>query len=165
MDIKNLPSTTKCLVDANIIIYHLNKLSTDCRIFFERVARREITAYVTTTIVAETLHRNMLSEAVTKGLAPATRTLNYLKTNPAIITHLTDYITSAERMLLLPLKILESNVSDISAGHALRSMHGLFTNDSINLACAQRFGIVDIVSHDSDFARVPSINLWSPTDI
>jgi predicted nucleic acid-binding protein len=54
---------------------------------------------------------------------------------------------------------------DIFASQAFRHAHGLFVNDSINLACAVRLGLTDIASHDADFKRVPSINLWEPTDV
>lgn len=164
MDIKTLPVGTRCLVDANIIIHHLNNTSAECTFFFERVSRLEVEGYLTT-ILAEVLHRTMLQEAFSKGFAPSTKTLNHLKAKPSIITHLTNYIAQVNDLMLLPLTIIEVVMSDITTSHALRNAHGLFTNDSINLACAQRFGINDIVSHDTDFARVPTINLWSPSDI
>jgi predicted nucleic acid-binding protein len=56
-------------------------------------------------------------------------------------------------------------VGDIIASHALRQAHGLVVNDSINLACAQRLTLTSIITHDSDFNRVPSLSVWEPTDI
>ncbi len=67
--------------------------------------------------------------------------------------------------MLLPLEVIEVVAADISASHTLRRTHGLFVNDSINLACAERFGLTDIVTHDGDFSRVPGVAVWSPTDI
>lgn len=55
--------------------------------------------------------------------------------------------------------------SDIIASHALRQAHGLFVNDSINLACAQRLTLTSVVTHDSDFNRVPNLSVWEPADI
>lgn len=165
MDINLLPSGTSCLVDANIFIYHLSGDSNDCSNFLTRVENGEVELHITTIIVAEILHRRMMGEAISKGLVTAGKTLNKIKANPLLITLLTEYITDVEDVLKLPIKIIEVVMSDITTSHALRNAHGLFTNDSINLACAQRFGINDIVSHDTDFARVPTINLWSPSDI
>jgi hypothetical protein len=57
VDIKALPAGEAVLVDANIIIYYLGGVSAECRDFFQRVARREVEAHITTTIIAETLPR------------------------------------------------------------------------------------------------------------
>jgi predicted nucleic acid-binding protein len=41
----------------------------------------------------------------------------------------------------------------------LRRAHGLFVNDSINLACAYRAGLADVVTHDADFSRVSGVTV------
>jgi predicted nucleic acid-binding protein len=76
---------------------------------------------------------------------------------------LTDYIVEVEKLLRLPFRIHQVTRGDIIASHALRQAHGLFVNDSINLACAQR--LTSIITHDSDFNRVPSLSVWEPPDI
>jgi len=165
VDINSLPSGASALVDANIFIYYLGGLSADCKAFLRRVALREIEAHLTTTIVAEVLHRRMMAEAIAKGLISPGQPLKKLKANPAVIPLLTDYITETEKLLRLPLVITEITVADIAASHDLRRTHGLFVNDSINLACAIRLGLANIITHDTDFGRVPSIQVWEPTDI
>ncbi len=165
MDINSLPAGAVVLVDANIFIYYLGGLSADCKAFLRRVALREVTAHITTTIIAEILHRRMMAEAITKKLISPGQPLKKLKANPAVITSLSDYITEVEKLLLLPFRLAEITIADLAASHALRQTHGLFVNDSLNLACALRLGVTDILTHDADFNRVPSVNLWEPTDI
>lgn len=165
MDIKLLPARTSVLIDANIFIYHLGGFSADCSSFLRRVALGEIEAHITTIIIAEMLHRRMQGEAVAKGLIPSGQVLKRLKANPQIISQLTDYITDVKEILELPLTIIEASGADIEASHDLRRTHGLFVNDSINLACAQRMGITDIVTRDNDFAGLPTITAWEPADI
>ncbi len=165
MDIKLLPAGEQVLVDANIFIYHLSALSAECKAFLSRVARGEVAAYVTTVIIAEVLHRRMMAEAIAKNLISAGQPLKKLKANPAVIQSLTDYVTDVEMILKLPLQIIEATAADIAASHLLRRAHGLFVNDSINLACAERFALANIVTHDGDFNRVPTIGMWEPTDI
>ena len=165
MDIKNIPAGTICLVDANILIYHLNGVSTECRDFLRRVARGDVDVYLTTTIVAEFLHRQMLVEAVTKGLVTPGKTLRKLKAQPKLIEHLTEYISQTKALLKRPFTVLQIDAGDIASSHKLRLKHHLFVNDSINLACARRHGIRNIVTHDSDFASVSGIKMWSPTDL
>lgn len=105
MDINSLPAGSRCLVDANILIYHLDELSLDCKAFLARVARREVEAHITTIIVAEVLHRQMLTEAVNKGVVTAGQPLKKLKANPHLISGLSDYISKVEKLLKLPLQV------------------------------------------------------------
>jgi predicted nucleic acid-binding protein len=165
VDIKSLPAATHCLVDANIFIYHFGALSAECTDFFARVAKREVEAHITTVVIAEVLHRRMMAEALSKGLISAGKPLQKLKANPDVIKGLTDYVIEIEKLLKLPIIVHEVTVADITASHALRTTHGLFVNDSINLACALRLGIKDVVTHDEDFGRVAMITTWEPADI
>ncbi|MGH9823873.1 MAG: hypothetical protein ACREDR_11560 [Blastocatellia bacterium] len=79
MDIKLLPSGSACLIDANILLYHIAGSSLECKEFLRRVASRDVEAFVTTTIVAEALHRQMLLEAVGKGLVTPGKALRKLE--------------------------------------------------------------------------------------
>lgn len=164
MDINAIPGQVSALIDANIFIYHLAGLSSDCTTFLRRVARGEFDSYVTTIVIAEALHRRMLGESVAKGLVSASQALKRLKANPELVTQLTDYIADVRTILLLPIKIAEITAADIESSHSLRQAHGLFVNDSINLACAERLGIKHIVTRDGDFAVVPDLSVWSPAD-
>ena len=165
MDISSLPAGSRCLVDANILIYHLDELSPDCKAFLTRVARREVEAHLTTVIIAEVLHRQMLTEAINTGVVTAGQPLKKLKANPHLISGLSDYVSKVEKLLTLPWQVNQVTEADITASHALRRTHGLFVNDSINLACAERLGIIDVVSHDRDFNRVSTISVWRPMDV
>lgn len=165
MDINAIPSGTDCLIDANIVIYFLTNASPDCVNFFDRIAQQDLAGYLTTTIVAEILHRRMMMEAQAKGLVTPGRALAKLKAQPSLILQLTDYITEITKFLRLPLDVLEVNLTDIAVSHSIRTSHGLFVNDSLNLAYAQRYGITNVVSRDTDVKRVPTVIVWEPTDI
>ncbi|MBS1790265.1 MAG: type II toxin-antitoxin system VapC family toxin [Acidobacteria bacterium] len=165
MDIKLLPAGKDVLIDTNIFVYYLSNLSPECKETLRRIARGELNAFVTTVIVAELLHRRMIAEAVMKGLISPGQPVKRLKAQPHIIQQLTDYITHVEMLLQLPLQLVEVTAGDIQSSHALRRAYGLFVNDSINLACALRLGIANIATHDADFARVPLVTVWEPTDV
>ncbi|MGH9821967.1 MAG: type II toxin-antitoxin system VapC family toxin [Blastocatellia bacterium] len=107
----------------------------------------------------------MLAEALAKGLITAGQPLKKLKANPQIVQTLSDYATEMDKILQLPFEVVEVAKQDIEASLALRQSYGLFVNDSINFASATRSGVIDIVSHDSDFQRAPIIHLWMPTDL
>lgn len=164
MDIKTIPAGTHALVDANIFIYFLSGLSQECYDFLRRVTLGEVHAHVTTTIIAEVLHRRMTAEAITKGLITPGKPLQKLKANPGVIKGLTDYVSEIEKLLKLPIVVHDITAAEVAASHALRAAHGLFVNDSINLACALRLGLSNVVTHDEDFNRVGTITTWEPTD-
>lgn len=165
MDINQLSAGTRCLVDANILIYYLGGTSPDCRNFINRIAKGELDAYISTTILAESLHRQMVFEAIRKGFVTSSKALNKIKSQPQIITQLTDYITFVDDLLSLPLRVVTVTPQIIQISHHLRLSYGLLVNDSINLASAFELQITDIVTNDSDFNRVPNITVWEPTDI
>jgi predicted nucleic acid-binding protein len=165
VDIKLMPAQTVALIDANIFIYHLSGHSAESTALLQRIHSGEIEGYITTVVIAEVLHRRMIGEAIAKRLVSPTQAMKRLKANPRLVSMLTNYIADVETLLQLPLKIIEVQPADISFSHALRQSHGLFVNDSINLACALRHGITDVATHDADFARVLAIKAWEPTDI
>ena len=99
MDIKLLPPGTGCLVDANILLYHIGGSSLECKDFLQRIANEELEAYLTTIIIAEALHRQMLIEAVSKGLVTPGKALNKLKSNPALLSSLTDYMALLQELV------------------------------------------------------------------
>jgi predicted nucleic acid-binding protein len=107
----------------------------------------------------------MLIEATIKGLVTPGKTLNKLKANPDVISNLTGYIAEVEKLLQLPFVVVEVTAADIAESHKLRRAHSLFVNDSINLACADRLSIADIVTHDRDFNRVSTVSVWKSADV
>ncbi len=165
MDINQLPNGSRCFVDANVLIYYLGGLSNEIRAFLHRVIDGEIEAYINTVVVAEVLHRRMMAEAVASGLVTVSKVLNKLKAQPQLITQLSGYIIDLDDLLTVPLRFATVTLSTIDLSHHFRLSHGLFVNDSINLASAAELQITDIVTNDSDFNRVPNIVVWSPTDI
>ena len=90
-----------------------------------------------------------MAEAVAKELISPGQTVKKLKANPKDIPKLTDHIVEVERLLRLPFHIHQVNRGDIIASHALRQAHGLFVNDSINLACAQRLTLTSVITLDA----------------
>jgi predicted nucleic acid-binding protein len=165
VDINRLPNGSRCFIDANILIYYLGGLSDEIRAFLHRVIDEEIEAHVNTVVVAEILHRRMMAEAVSKGLVTISKVLQKLKAQPQLITQLSDYVVALDDLLALPLRVTNVTLSTIDLSHHYRLSHGLFVNDSINLASAAELQITDIVTNDTDFKRVPNITVWEPTDI
>jgi predicted nucleic acid-binding protein len=72
----DLPSGSRCFVDANILYYAFTEhpdLTAVCREFLRRVEAGDIVAHVTVGVLADALHKTMLTEvALARGVnAPA----------------------------------------------------------------------------------------------
>jgi len=165
VDIELLPSGTSVLVDANIFVYSFGGLSRQCNQLIARIETGDVLGSITTIIATETLHRRMLIEAVDKGLVTSSQVLKKLKMRPEIVQQLSDYITDVQKIFQLPVTVIVVTPQDIERSHQLRRQFGLLVNDSINLACAQRVGITNIITRDDDFDHVTGITVWKPTDI
>lgn len=59
MDIKLLPEQTRCLVDANIFLYHLGLRAGESTDFLHRVASKEVDAHITTIVIARVPNINV----------------------------------------------------------------------------------------------------------
>jgi predicted nucleic acid-binding protein len=153
------------LVDANIFIYSFGKLSPQCNQLIARIESGDVLGSITTIIAAETLHRRMLVEAVDKGLVTSAQVLKKLKERPDIVKQLSDYIADVRRIFQLPIAVIVVTPQDIERSHQIRQQFGLLVNDSINLACAERMGVINIVTRDNDFDHVTGIAVWKPTDV
>ena len=66
MTLDQVPSGTRIVVDANILVYHFQpdpKLGPICQRLIERIERQDIAGVTFTSLLAETAHRLMLIEA------------------------------------------------------------------------------------------------------
>ncbi len=54
---------------------------------------------------------------------------------------------------------------DLQTALELQKLHGLLTNDSLNLATAKRLGIQSIATADKSFDTVQGVIVYRPTDI
>jgi len=53
----------------------------------------------------------------------------------------------------------------LSASGAIRKTHGLLTNDSLSLAVLQRAQADILATSDRDFASIPGVRVYQPTDL
>lgn len=83
MTLADLRNGDPVFIDANIFIYHFGGKSEECKTFLERCARRDLTGYTSTATVAKVLHRLMVAEAITKGLAIARAVVRKLGETPS----------------------------------------------------------------------------------
>ncbi|MEQ8464548.1 type II toxin-antitoxin system VapC family toxin [Coleofasciculus sp. E1-EBD-02] len=169
-DLAHLPLGTRVFVDTIIFDLYFRSKSTTCAAFINRIAKREVYAYVNTQILSDLLHKLMLAEAVNKGYITrrsASKLKNKLSSNRSLASNLTDYQQQFEDILALGIKVLRISQKTLVETKRERTQYGLMTGDSLHLGTMNQHStpIDNIVTHDSDFAHVPNLTIWTPMDV
>jgi predicted nucleic acid-binding protein len=106
----------------------------------------------------------MILEAQSRG---------FVGSNPAralgqkreLIQRLSVYADDVRNLLGGGLQIETVEPEDFLVALELQMRHGLLTNDSLNLAVAQRQGINEIATADSNFDHVQGLGIYKPEDL
>jgi len=163
--LRDLPDGTMCFVDANILCYHIVQtplLSDVCTQCIQRIVQGAITASTSAVVVAEVIHKVMLTEAVQhyqldhRGLAHRLQRqrgriagLSAHRRVPALIQALSMHVAPVTLALL-------ARAADISI------QYRLLTNDAVTMAVMERLGLSCLVTNDDNFDAVPDLVVWKP---
>lgn len=173
-DLNDLPKGTRVFVDTNIFDYALSGKSRSCASFLERVALREVRAYVNTQVLSDTMHKLMIKEAFAKRLITKA-TAGYLKEcitqDRTKAAQLVEYQQQFEDLLSIGLRVVPITTRLLIETKTERAVNALMTSDSIHLGTMKRCQVngrdaplADIVTNDADFALIAGITVWRPQD-
>lgn len=152
-------------VDATIFIYHFTGVSPDCRDFLERCERGEIEGVASTLVLAETSHRLMMIEAVSRGLVGPGNVAAKLRSSPAIVRKLHLYQEQIDRIPLMGIDVRPVELPVFDRSRHGRRNQGFLTSDSLVLASAIDAGVDAIATADRDFRRVRDLSICFPDDL
>ncbi|MEO7018936.1 MAG: type II toxin-antitoxin system VapC family toxin [Ktedonobacteraceae bacterium] len=174
-DLNDLPKRTRVFVDTNIFDYALSGKSRTCASFLERVALREVTAYVNTQVISDLIHKLMIKEAFKKQLiskATAVKLKECFKQDRAKAAQLIEYQQHIEKLLSIGLRVVPITMKLLIETKLERANYALLTGDSIHLGTMHRCQmnrrnapLYDIVTHDGDFALIAGVTIWQPQDV
>ncbi len=174
-DLTLLPSGTSVFVDTNIFDLHFQGKSLSCTNFLTRIANGEVDAYVNTQVLADLLHKLMTAEAYVKhciNRRSAFELKDCLRKCRGKPLPLGDYQAQFEKALAFGLRALPINEKLLVETKIERTNFYLMTGDSLHLGCMNRRTVKrrkvplhDIVTYDSDFAHIPGLTVWGPTDV
>jgi len=165
MILADLRDGDRVFIDANIFIYHFGGRSLECKAFLERCARRELSGYTSTPVLAEVLHRRMVAEAIAKGLVTARTAVRKLGETPELVKQLIQYQEDVSKISQMNLTTLNLTLEIVTASAEVRKGEGLLTNDSFVVACMREQGLTKLATANGDFARVGGIEVYKPTDL
>lgn len=159
---KALPGTS-IFVDTNILIYHLLEdelYGVSCRNFLKRVEEKELNAFISPIVIAETLFIYLRFWIIKhKQIAPK-KVLEYLKQHRNVINEVN---FEKPQALFTIFKNLPIGNTILNASYRMMKLHNLLPNDGINVALIKRHSISTIATHDDDFDDIEGIKVLKPT--
>jgi predicted nucleic acid-binding protein len=165
MTFSELLNGDRVFIDANIFIYHFSGFSLECKALFDRIFRKELVAYTSTSVLAEILHRLMIAEAIDKGYISPNQPAKKLKKHPELIRKLSDYNRDVAKISTMNIEALNSTRLGLERSAHIRETEGLLTNDSLILATMKEMSLTKLATNDQDFERINWVDVYTPTDI
>lgn len=165
MNLHDIRDGTRLLVDANILLYASSGLSPECASLIRRVAEGAVEAVITTVTLGELCHRWMIQECKEKGLVSGPNPARSLSERRVAIDRLVEYQSLMMALIHSKFSICTVEPQDFVLALQIQKRWRLLTNDSLQVAVAERLGLVDFVSADAGFEVVKSLTLYKPADI
>lgn len=165
MTFDDLQNGDRVFIDANIFIYHFSGFSLACKALFDRIFQNELTAYTSTSVLAEVLHRLMIAEAIEKGYIPAGQPAKKLKKRPDVIRKLSNYNRDVAKVSTMNVEILNSTQIGLQKSARIQETEGLLTNDSLIIATMKEMPLTKLATNDKDFGRINWLTIYTPNDL
>jgi predicted nucleic acid-binding protein len=165
MNLDHIRGGEAVLVDANVIIYAIQRASGQCRRMLDRCATEEVRGILPLHILAEVMHRLMLAEAQDYHWVRTPNPARGLAQKPERIRALHRHATAIRDLLGVGLVLEPLEREDFLTALAISREAGLLTNDALLVAVGYRLRILALASADRQFARVKGLTLYSPDDL
>lgn len=153
------------VIDANIIIYAIQKESEQCKKLLLRCADDELNGFLPVHILAEVMHILMISEARDNGWITGSNPAKQLSENPERIKQLSRYENLIKDLLSINLNLVSLEQEDFLAAMRIQREAGLLTNDALLVAIAERLRVQAIASADKTFGLLRGKILYVPEDL
>jgi predicted nucleic acid-binding protein len=152
-------------LDANIFVYHFLGLSAQCKQLLKRCRNGFLRGKTASFIVAETLHRLLIAEAVEQKLVTSKNALKKLRERPELVQQLRKHAESVSTIRTMNIETVALTSATVESSAGVRKQYGLLTNDSILLTVMQERGLTNLATLDKDFDRVEGLTVYKPTDV
>lgn len=165
MHLKDIPASSKVFVDASIFLaVALNqpkRYTKACREFLARVEKKEVEAFISHVVLDEVLYKLMQTEIAKQHNLRLRDVPHYVEQTPGCISRLTDCWKAVEAVMVLGATVVPLP-ADFKEVMETCKKYNLLTRDSLHIATMQAHGLDMLASADSDFQRVPWVQLYQP---
>ncbi|MBM4050175.1 MAG: type II toxin-antitoxin system VapC family toxin [Planctomycetes bacterium] len=163
--LSDIPDGTSCLVDANILYYHLVStpgLSEQSTELLIRGRHGALSLIVPVTALAEAIHKVMVAEAAARFHLPLQGLAHRLSSRRDLISQLEQHKRVLPAARAADAQIISVTGQHINLAAELSIQHGLLTNDAILLAVARSVAVSHLATNDDDFDSIPDLTVWKP---
>ncbi|MBK7868266.1 MAG: type II toxin-antitoxin system VapC family toxin [Ignavibacteriales bacterium] len=154
MNLHSIDPSKSIILDANILLYGIQRKSAQCVELIGRIGGGELNCHITSHILAEVMHVLMIEEARSIGEITGGNPAKKLSEKPGLVNSLYLYESVFEDILNLGMNIEVIEKEDLTEALAVQRKYGLLTNDSLIIAVAKRLRITSLVSADKVFGKV-----------
>jgi predicted nucleic acid-binding protein len=165
MNLHDIRNGSRVLVDANILLYASAQRSPECVSLVTRVAQGAVEGVITTVVLGELCHRWMMQECKDRGIALGGNPARALSEKRHVISQLTEYYSLTMALIHSKFSIRTVEPQDFVLALQLQKRWGLLTNDSLQLALAERSGLTELATADTAFDSVQGLIVYKPGDL
>jgi predicted nucleic acid-binding protein len=165
MTLSQLRSGERVFIDANIFLYHFTGVSEECKEFLKRCEAGDLYGVTGLTVMAEVCHRLMIAEAIRRGLIRSSKPVAQLQRKPEVVRMLSEYSAEIMNITGWGILVMDLEKDALMQSQVYRTQFGLLTNDSFILVYMRIANTDKLATNDKAFARIPSIRVYSPSDI
>ncbi|MEW6130560.1 MAG: type II toxin-antitoxin system VapC family toxin [Acidobacteriota bacterium] len=163
--LRAIPQGAVCFIDANIVYYHIfdtPPLSEECSDFLYRVEQGELTRVISSDILADAVHKVMMTELVALHGIPRAGILARVKKHPELLDSLNLHKAIPPIIRGLNVIVEPITLELLEAATELSVQYRLLTNDALILTTMKKFGIEHLATNDNDFDNISDIQVWKP---
>ena len=165
MTLDRLREGDQIFLDANIFVYHFLGLSQQCKQLLKHCQDGFLQGRTASFILAETVHRLMIAEAVERKLVTAKNALKKLREKPEIVQQLSKHAEGVQKIKAMNIEIVPLTITAVETSAEVRRQYGLLTNDSILVTVMRELGLTKLATRDSDFDSIQELFVYKPTDV
>jgi len=168
-NLRDFEGSSAVFIDATIFLHHAfdtNHVSVE---FLNRIETSNIKAYTSALVLEEVSYKIMMQSASNfldrVTVQHVKKFLENSKNRGKVLTPLIEYMDYIDKLQEAGMTVIDLKGSDMKHAAQQARDNGLITADAAHLAVMHRKSIHHIATEDSDFAAVPNITVWSPSNV
>ncbi len=156
---------SRCVLDANVLIYAEEGHSKQATALLARCAEGAVSGILPFAALLEVCHKLMLIEARAGNRISGSNPARKLSAQPEVVKGLHAYRAKVDALLEMGIRVEEHRVADYTRCLELQSAYGLLTIDSVILATALRIRADHLVTTDSGFEGIDELSVVIVDDV
>jgi len=152
-------------VDANVFLDYFTSHPLHgpvCQKLLDRIANNDISAFTSSAILSEVVHRLMTIEACQRFGWPVKGIARRLRQNSAAVQQLARPRQAVDEISLIGVHVISVVKAHVSQAVDVSQSTGLLSGDATVVTVMRNQGLSLLASNDTDFDRVPGITRYGP---